>query len=230
MMIESEILSLYQPPAECGDEPCVPRSVYFWEFIYCVCVPGAAVTLIVIICAKIMCCRSKSCQCRSSKTPSQNTDNVELETYNSIRRASATVRQMSHNRETALLGTRSGSMTLDRPHRHRRPRTDTCHSLPGTLQRPSRHRNADRESLAHPPAYDSATNVENGARSSHVMRFSDCQAPPPPPPYSLHADNMFLGSEFLESGRKEQEVRYEEIPEPNRNSTQPLLPDDAEEK
>ena len=61
----------------------------------------------------------------------------QLACYDSVRRASASLRRMSTNNNTPLLDSRSGSMSLVRAdHRRRgvRPR-DSCHSAPGTLQR-----------------------------------------------------------------------------------------------
>ncbi|XP_025095632.1 uncharacterized protein LOC112564777 [Pomacea canaliculata] len=116
-----------------------------------------------------------------------------LASYDAVRRASATVRHISHANNTPLLSSRSGSMTLVRDQRLRRgfrPR-DSCHSAPGTLQR--HHRNRDstgwQNSLPTPP-------------------------PPPayggPPAYPLDDDDAFLGPDIPLQDFHEADVRHAE--------------------
>ncbi|XP_005091113.2 uncharacterized protein LOC101854772 isoform X2 [Aplysia californica] len=221
MTSRSEAIKLYRPPNECGEERC---GTELWEFVYCVAIPGAVLLLILIILSRIMCC-SKSCACGKYSSFSGDANDIQMDTYNSIRRASATVRQMSHNRETALLGSRAGSVTLDRSYR-RQPRTrDSCHSAPGTLQRQHRRGHAERDNSAEPPAYSSTTEDENGMWRSRQNRYSDQPAPPPPPPYSTLPDDVFLGPDFLGSeDRTQASARYDESPEHNGSGAQPLLP------
>ena len=62
---------------------------------------------------------------------------ISLEKYNSIRRASRSLRDLSRTRDRPLLSDDSGTMTLDRSHRSRRGMhgRGVCQSAPGTLQR-----------------------------------------------------------------------------------------------
>ncbi|KAK7469775.1 hypothetical protein BaRGS_00036202 [Batillaria attramentaria] len=123
----------FSPPHECGDGRCQDL---FPEFLYIVVTPAAVVVffLLVIFFSLIICCSVK--RVRKSRAAAESED--QLASFEAVRRASASVRRMSHNNSTPLLGSRSGSMSLVREHRHRRgfrPR-DSCHSAPGTLQRP----------------------------------------------------------------------------------------------
>jgi len=220
MISETDVLRLYRPPDVCGEGRCQSE---LWELIYCLAVPAAVLLVILVILSRVMCC--KSCKSCSKKKDSGKTDDLLMENYNSIRRASATVRLMSYNRETAMLGDRCGSMTLDRSYRRNKYR-DNCNSAPGTLQRQQRNRRAERNSSVEPPAYSSVTETA-GALQSKLRQLDREQAtPPPPPPYSNHTDDVFYNSpDFLGSDKKSQRsgVRYEETEQSNQSNTL-LLP------
>ena len=63
---------------------------------------------------------------------------IELDKYNTIRRASQSLRDLSHKRDTLLLSSRSGSLSYSDSERFRRGirgGRDTSYSAPSTLQR-----------------------------------------------------------------------------------------------
>ncbi|BFZ01350.1 hypothetical protein BsWGS_04389 [Bradybaena similaris] len=190
MASEQEIIQLYNPPRECPNDRC---HSLFPEFIYCVIIPTAVVLLVMLL-AIITMCNSKCCKCRKYSSLQTQTNDIQMENYNSIRRASANLRLMSQNRETPMMGSRASSMTLDRSQRRTyRPR-DSSSSAPGTLQS-QRH-----------------------LRS----RLLDQSASGPPPPYSAELEESFTGQEFLEPSMQVS-VRYDDSPDHNGNGVQPLL-------
>lgn len=153
---------------DCGDGRC--RDM-FWEFVYIVVIPGALVFTIVFITSVLMCCSA----CKRRK-PDTITDETQLLGYNSIRRASLSLRQLSHNRDTPLLSSRANrdartaSLNLDREQRYRRGAGGTA-SAPGTLQRDrERHHRHQRErqsdippQYSTPPRYPSSGAVNTGS-------------------------------------------------------------------
>ncbi|XP_060595132.1 uncharacterized protein LOC132749420 [Ruditapes philippinarum] len=162
--MEIESISEY----DCGDGRC--RDM-FWEFVYIVVIPGALLFIIVFITSVLMCCSA----CKRKK-PDSLTDETQLIGYNSIRRASLSLRQLSHNRDTPLLSSRANreartaSLNLDRDQRYRRGGRGTA-SAPGTLQRDrDRHQrhNRDRQSdippqYSTPPRFPSAGELNTGS-------------------------------------------------------------------
>ncbi|XP_045189316.1 uncharacterized protein LOC123546810 [Mercenaria mercenaria] len=147
--MEIESISEY----DCGDGRC--RDM-FWEFVYIVVIPGALLFTIVFITSVLMCCSA----CKRKKADPIN-DETQLIGYNSIRRASLSLRQLSHNRDTPLLSSRANrdartaSLNLDRDQRYRRGARGTA-SAPGTLQRDrERHQRHQRDRQSEiPPQYD----------------------------------------------------------------------------
>ncbi|KAK3590136.1 hypothetical protein CHS0354_041187 [Potamilus streckersoni] len=144
------VLMEYYPPEMCMDDRC--RDM-FMEFIYCIVVPGGILFLVTLIFCVALCCIG----CKRKKKDSSN-DETQMSGYNSIRRASLTLRSMSQKRDTPLLmqqPDRSGSLSLDREHRYRRGirGRDTANSAPGTLQRDRRSGRQNRDSGALPPEY-----------------------------------------------------------------------------
>ncbi|GFR72086.1 epsilon-sarcoglycan [Elysia marginata] len=226
MASEAEIQRIYDPPTECGDERCQDL---FPEFLYCVVVPCSILVFLCLVIAVALCCRSKSCQCKKYSELNPQISSVELEDYNSIRRASITLRQMSRNRETPLLGSRANSMTLDRSLRRHPRNRDSCSSAPGTLQRQHRNRRAERPASAMalqlPYADDVDGSSVNGfsphARSRHFYE-DDVQSPPPPPPYRAQEEDAFTKAGFLQVSMHSS-VTYEENSDTNGSGAQPLL-------
>ncbi|XP_076104095.1 uncharacterized protein LOC143072861 [Mytilus galloprovincialis] len=131
----------FSPPDICGDERCRD---YFMEFVYCFIIPGGIVLLLtMIITVSILC----TC-CKRQEKP---VEEYEMECYNTIRRASQSLRDLSHKRDT-LLEPRSGSLSLPRNGSSSRSRR-TCYSAPNTLQRDRRrHQREETHSLS-PPSY-----------------------------------------------------------------------------
>ncbi|RUS70540.1 hypothetical protein EGW08_021698 [Elysia chlorotica] len=157
MRPEAEFLRLYDPPTECGDGRCVDL---FPEFLYCVVVPCGVLVLVCLLIAIVACCKSKACA-------------MELEDYNSVRRASLTLRQMSRNRETPMMGSRTNSMTLDRTQRRHNRNRDSCSSAPGTLQRQNRNRRAERTTSSMAMQFPYADETDNSVNgfSSHLQAW-----------------------------------------------------------
>lgn len=164
-MAEEEYMSVAEV-YNCGEGRCKDL---FPEFIFIVIVPGAIVLLVVFITSVLMCCAA----CKRKKAEPQ-TDETQLLGYNSIRRASLSLRQLSHNRDTPLLSSRAdreartASLNLDVDHRYRRAARGTA-SAPGTLQR-DRDRRHRRERLSEippqystPPRYGSAGEINRGS-------------------------------------------------------------------
>ncbi|KAL3863738.1 hypothetical protein ACJMK2_005477 [Sinanodonta woodiana] len=146
----NSVLIGYFPPETCMDDRCHDM---FMEFIYCIVVPGGILLLIALIFCVVLCCIG----CKRKKKDS-STDETQMSGYNSIRRASLTLRSMSQKRDTPLLmqqPDRSGSLSLDREHRYRRGirGRDSANSAPGTLQRDRRSGRQNRDSGAVPPEY-----------------------------------------------------------------------------
>ncbi|CAG5119301.1 unnamed protein product [Candidula unifasciata] len=171
MASEQDIIELYNPPESysCRGDRCTNL---FPEFVVSVIVPAVVVLLLLMLLAVIMMCSSKSCKCRKYSSLQTQTNDIQMENYNSIRRATANLRLMSQNRETPIMGSRASSMTLDRSQRRpHRPR-DSSSSAPGTLQRHLRGRILDQS--------------ESG----------------PPPPYSVDLEDSFRGPEFPQSGMR----------------------------
>lgn len=223
-MTEAEILRMYDPPQECGDKRCEDL---FPEFLYCVVVPSSILLLLSFFVGVILCCKSKSCRCRKYSALNQQLSSVELEDYNSVRRASLTLRQMSRNRETPLLGSRANSMTLDRAHRRNPRNRDACSSAPGTLQRQHRNRRAERpgSSIVQQLNYVDLDNSGNGLSSPARSRYSyddDLQYPPPPPPYRSQVEDAFTKAGFLQVSMHSS-VTYEDNSDTNGSGAQPLL-------
>ncbi|CAL1539606.1 unnamed protein product [Lymnaea stagnalis] len=220
MATDYDVFGLYNPPTGCGDNRC---STSFMEFIYCVVVPAVIVLALLALLAVIMCCNSKSCKCKKKASQNSQTNDIQLEDYNSIRRASTNLRQMSHNRETPLMGSRAGSMTLDRTSRRVNKGRDSCYSAPGTLQRQIRNRQYDQLATGPPPpyAYDNDNAMALQQRRSHLSEI-DSPSPPPPPAYSMHPEDDFLGSEYFQSSLHAS-VRYDDSPGFSSSGTQPLL-------
>ncbi|KAH9513361.1 hypothetical protein Btru_034734 [Bulinus truncatus] len=219
MASEVDIERLYSPVKGCGSERCDQN---LNEFIYCVVVPGAVVLLLVLVLSIIMCCKSNSCKCKK-KGPSQSQENdIQMDNYNSIRRASASLRQMSHNRETPIMGSRAGSMTLDRPNRRGHRFRDSCQSAPGTLQRQQRSRHYEQLTMETSPyANDNDDVFICQQRQSRISDLDSPSTPPPPPAYSRHSD-VFLGAEFLPTNIQAG-VRYEDSTRLTDDGKQPLL-------
>ncbi|OWF41513.1 uncharacterized protein LOC110462346 [Mizuhopecten yessoensis] len=137
---------VFSPPDLCdGERRC--RDMWM-EFVYIVVIPAGVVLLLAMVLSMILCC---SCTRRRKKSESQ--EDIDLDKYNSIRRASQGLRELSRKRDTLLLSSRSGSMTLDREHRYRRGMhgRDTCQSAPGTLQRDRRRERREAHSASPPP-------------------------------------------------------------------------------
>ncbi|XP_076470439.1 uncharacterized protein LOC143300563 [Babylonia areolata] len=146
----------FYPPVGCGDGRCQDL---FPEFVYIVVIPASAALLLVLLTlfSLAVCC----CVKRKKKAAAESED--QLACYDTVRRASISIRRMSTSNSTPLLdASRSGSMSLVRNDNRRRgfrPR-DSCHSAPGTLQR--HHRNRDSASMQDTPP-----------------------PPPAPPPYGV---------------------------------------------
>ncbi|KAL5021207.1 hypothetical protein ScPMuIL_000362 [Solemya velum] len=195
----------FDPPVDCGvdgDDRC--RDL-FMEFVYCVMIPAAVVIGITFVLCVLMFCSGS----QSKKQKTSPEDETQLMHYNSIRRASHTLRQLSQHRDTPLMSSRS-SLTLDRDHRLRRGMRgrDTCHSAPGTLQRDrDRHRNRERMSWNNPPGYRyppdylGASNVPSpehaplqpagvGADGYEYPNDQDCLVPPQTG--SLGRNNLYV--------------------------------------
>ncbi|KAK7010520.1 epsilon-sarcoglycan [Biomphalaria glabrata] len=208
-MSEYNIARLYNPVKSCGESTC---DVHFYEFIYCVVVPGTVVLLLALILASIMCCKSNACKCKKKNTTQSQADEIQMENYNSIRRASAGLRQMSHNRETPIMGSRAGSMTLDRPNRRGNRYRDSCQSAPGTLQRQHRGRHYEQLNTGSyfPYANDNEELLMHQSRHSQLTDVDVPCTPPPPPAYSRHSD-VFSGADFLPSNVRAS-VRYDDSP------------------
>lgn len=165
-------------------------------------------------------------KCRKYPSLQTQTNDIQMENYNSIRRATANLRLMSQNRETPMMGSRTSSMTLDRSQRRLpRPRHSSS-SAPGTLQRHLRSRMLDQSESGPPPPY--SVDLEDSFRGQQKRvppASADVQSPPPPPPppsYRTHSDELFLGPEFPESAMRVS-VRYDDSPDHNGNGVQPLL-------
>ncbi|XP_059159382.1 uncharacterized protein LOC131943337 isoform X1 [Physella acuta] len=229
MANEYDIIRLYNPPHTCGDGRCDNS---FMEFIYCVAVPAAVVLLLLMVLAIVMCCNSKSCKCKKKQQVDDGND-IQLENYNSIRRASVSLRYMSQHRETPLMGSRACSMTLDRSNRRNNRARDSCYSAPGTLQRQVRNRPVDQSGLSgsddrNRPVDQSGLSgsdeMDNRAITLHHQRRSqlaDTPNTPPPPAYSTHSDFPFLGTDL--SSNRPASSQYDESPVHDYNGTQPLL-------
>lgn len=127
----------FNPPDPCGDERCRD---YFMEFIYCFVIPAGVVFLVTFFILI-------SCLCSCCKKKKPLLEEHEMECYNTIRRASQSLRDLSNKRDT-LLEPRSGSMSLPRNGAGQRSRR-TCHSAPNTLQRERRRHHGEGP----PPAY-----------------------------------------------------------------------------
>ncbi|XP_041370682.1 uncharacterized protein LOC121384376 [Gigantopelta aegis] len=137
----------YSPPTQCGDGRCEDL---FLDFLLTVVVPSGVGVLLAFSLAVFMCCSG------SKRKRKHEADDPQFNRYDSVRRASLTLRQMSKKRDTPLMGNRSESMTLDRDHIYRRgfrPR-DACQSAPGTLQRDKRRRGEQESTSSHPPPPD----------------------------------------------------------------------------
>ncbi|XP_046576881.1 uncharacterized protein LOC124284808 isoform X2 [Haliotis rubra] len=116
-------MSEFNPP-NYGDERHLDL---FLDFLLTVVLPSG-IGLILAFCMAMCMCSSGSSREQYSR-------------YESVRRASLSLRHMSQKRDTPLMNN-DQCMTLDRDHRHRRgfrPR-DACQSAPGTLQRQHRWR------------------------------------------------------------------------------------------
>ncbi|GFN80445.1 epsilon-sarcoglycan [Plakobranchus ocellatus] len=227
MASEADILRMYNPPTECGDERCRD---FFLEFIYCVVISCAVLGLIFFIIAIVACCRSKCCRCKNYTALDTQPSAMELEDYNSVRRASQTLRQMSRNRETPIMGSRAGSaVTLDRSHRRNPRNRHSCSSAPGTLQRQHRNRRGERTSLvleAPPPYVDGLDDSMNGFplqdKSQRFYVDNDDQRPPTPPPYRTPVDGAFMHPGFLQVSMHSS-VTYDDNSDTNGSGAQPLL-------
>uniref|UniRef100_A0A0B7A545 Uncharacterized protein n=1 Tax=Arion vulgaris TaxID=1028688 RepID=A0A0B7A545_9EUPU len=148
MASEQDILQLYNPPRECREDRC---DNLLTEFIYFVTFTTVILFLLLLMLA-MMFCNSKSCKCKKYSALSTQTNDIQMENYNSIRRASAHLRLMSQNRETPLMGSRTSSMTLDRSQRRPYRTRDSCSSVTDTLQKHPRSRHLE-ESVSGPPPY-----------------------------------------------------------------------------
>ncbi|XP_046327480.2 uncharacterized protein LOC124111734 [Haliotis rufescens] len=136
-------LSEFNPP-NLGDERHLDL---FLDFLLTVALPSG-IGLILAFCMAMCMCSSGSSRKRKLES-----DDEQYSRYESVRRASLSLRHMSQKRDTPLMNNEH-CMTLDRDHRHRRgfrPR-DACQSAPGTLQRQHRQR-AHSDSQPPPPAY-----------------------------------------------------------------------------
>uniref|UniRef100_A0A0B7A483 Uncharacterized protein n=1 Tax=Arion vulgaris TaxID=1028688 RepID=A0A0B7A483_9EUPU len=191
MASEQDILQLYNPPRECREDRC---DNLLTEFIYFVTFTTVILFLLLLMLA-MMFCNSKSCKCKKYSALSTQTNDIQMENYNSIRRASAHLRLMSQNRETPLMGSRTSSMTLDRSQRRPYRTRDSCSSVTDTLQKHQKRT---------PPV------------------GVDASSRPLPPAYSSLSHDVFLGPEFLQSGMSTS-VRYDDSPDHNGSGVQPLL-------
>lgn len=148
---------------DCGEGRC--RDM-FWEFIYIIIIPVGILFLTVLIISVLLCC--SSCKRKKKFTPSEET---QLIRYNSIRRASHNLRQLSHNRDTPLLLRLSESQdltaSLDRDSRYRRgirPGTSTApNTLPREKERHHRH-SRHRSSDLIPPNYRASQECQPEAK------------------------------------------------------------------
>ncbi|KAK3762328.1 hypothetical protein RRG08_006070 [Elysia crispata] len=224
MASEAELLRLYDPPTECRDGRCEDL---FPEFLYCVVVPCSILVLVCLLIAIVTCCKSKSCRCKKYSPLNAQISAVELEDYNSVRRASLTLRQMSRNRETPMMGSRANSMMLDRSQRRHHRNRDSCSSAPGTLQRHHRNRRGERASsnmAMQLPSADETDSSVNGFtpyfRPGHS--FEDVQCPPPPPPYRPQEEDVFTKAGFLQVSMHSS-VTYDDNSDTNGSGAQPLL-------
>ncbi|XP_064602747.1 epsilon-sarcoglycan-like [Liolophura sinensis] len=105
----------------------------FQDFLACVLIPVGVLILLVLVLACVMCCGRTGWEKRVKMTPEP-----QLVRYNSIRRASISLRQLSENRELALssasrstsmnVGPTAGGLSDGEPE-------NTPRSAPGTLQR-----------------------------------------------------------------------------------------------
>ncbi|XP_059159385.1 uncharacterized protein LOC131943337 isoform X2 [Physella acuta] len=200
MANEYDIIRLYNPPHTCGDGRCDNS---FMEFIYCVAVPAAVVLLLLMVLAIVMCCNSKSCKCKKKQQVDDGND-IQLENYNSIRRASVSLRYMSQHRETPLMGSRACSMTLDRSNRRNNRARDSCYSAPGTLQRQVRNRPVDQSGL-------SGSDDRNRPVDQSGLSGSD------------EMDNRAITLQTDLSSNRPASSQYDESPVHDYNGTQPLL-------
>lgn len=141
----------FNPPNVCGDERC---REYFMEFVYCFIIPGGIILLLTFfVTVTIMC----TCCKRKQRTEEE----FQMECYNTIRRASQSLRDLSHKRDT-LIEPRSGSLSLPRNGSHNAGGRRTCHSAPNTLQR-DRRRQRDENCSTSPPSYQNPPNYSYAA-------------------------------------------------------------------
>ncbi|XP_048746058.2 uncharacterized protein LOC125658713 [Ostrea edulis] len=119
------------------------------DFIFIVLVPVVLVLVVAVILAVLL-LRKKSERVECSEE-----NGVQLARYNSIRRASQNIRELSNHRDSMLSTSRSGSMSFmetERPQRGIRPSRNSAYSAPSTLQRERRQTSSD-ERMTFPPTY-----------------------------------------------------------------------------
>lgn len=137
----------FNPPDICGDERCRD---YFIEFVYCFVIPGGIILLLTFMLTVIILC---TCCKRKQRTEEE----FQMECYNTIRRASQSLRDLSHKRDTLLIEPRSGSLSLPRNGHQSRGRR-TCYSAPNTLQRDRRRQHREETRSMSPPSYQNPPN------------------------------------------------------------------------
>lgn len=136
----------FNPPSTCPDGRCRDMSD---DFIYIVIVPAFIVVVFAVVLGVLIFRR------RTKRTEPPEDTGVQLARYNSIRRASQNIRELSNHRDSMLSTSRSGSMShvdSERPQRGTRPSRSSTYSAPSTLQRDRRPISSD-ERVTSPPTY-----------------------------------------------------------------------------
>ncbi|XP_062598243.1 uncharacterized protein LOC134259662 [Saccostrea cucullata] len=155
----------FNPPTVCPDGRCRDLTD---DFIYIVIVPLLIVLIVAAVLAVVLFRR------KTKRVESPEENGVQLARYNSIRRASQNIRELSNHRDSMLSTSRSGSMSFidaERPQRGGRPSRNSTYSAPSTLQRERRHTTSDERTS--PPTYTELfSSFGHPPRDNHSDRSS----------------------------------------------------------
>ncbi|XP_022338398.2 uncharacterized protein LOC111133945 [Crassostrea virginica] len=133
----------FNPPDICADGRCRDMT---GDFVLTVVIPVVLVLILALVSAVLLFRRTKR-----TEQPEEN--GVQLARYNSIRRASQNIRELSNHRDSMLSTSRSGSMSqVDRSPWSAQPSRSSTYSAPSTLQWERRLAPSD-ERVTSPPTY-----------------------------------------------------------------------------